>query len=109
MGWGLKDEMQRSYASKTSIAALPALEASAGFAQGEVYSVPRSTVDPLQLCPNVYKLFVPDWMVQLREQVGCALKWVRQEAGTPGGALSYPATIIVFLGYISCCFILQYA
>ncbi|KAL4534600.1 hypothetical protein Ndes2437A_g05372 [Nannochloris sp. 'desiccata'] len=61
--------MQRSYASKTSIAALAALEAAAGFAPGEVYNVPRSTVDPLQLCPNVYKLFVPDWVVRLKDQV----------------------------------------
>ncbi|KAL4531388.1 hypothetical protein Ndes2437A_g08722 [Nannochloris sp. 'desiccata'] len=65
--------MQRSYASKTSVSSLPALEAGAGFAPGEVYSVPRSTVDPLQLCPGVYKLFVPDWMVQLREQVAAGI------------------------------------
>ncbi|KAG7669238.1 hypothetical protein NADE_005472 [Nannochloris sp. 'desiccata'] len=69
MGWSLNDQMQRSYASKTSIAALAALEAAAGFAPGEVYNVPRSTVDPLQLCPNVYKLFVPDWVVRLKDQV----------------------------------------
>ncbi|KAL4537631.1 hypothetical protein Ndes2437B_g08747 [Nannochloris sp. 'desiccata'] len=73
MGWSLGDQMQRSYASKTSVSSLPALEAGAGFAPGEVYSVPRSTVDPLQLCPGVYKLFVPDWMVQLREQVAAGI------------------------------------
>ncbi|KAL4526200.1 hypothetical protein Ndes2437B_g07456 [Nannochloris sp. 'desiccata'] len=73
MGWSLGDQMQRSYASKTSISSLPALEAGAGFAPGEVYSVPRSTIDPLQLCPGVYKLFVPDWMVQLREHVAAGI------------------------------------
>ncbi|KAG7674178.1 hypothetical protein KSW81_006009 [Nannochloris sp. 'desiccata'] len=81
MGWNLNDQMQRSYASKTSIAALPALEAAAGFAQGEVYTVPRTRVDPLQLCPNVYQLFVQAWMVRLREQVG---KYVQQAAEYEG-------------------------
>ncbi|KAG7667965.1 hypothetical protein KSW81_005882 [Nannochloris sp. 'desiccata'] len=72
MGWSLNDQMQRSYASKTSVAAVPALETAAGSAPGEPYNVPRSTVDPVQHCPNAYKLFVADWMVRLREQVaGC--------------------------------------
>ncbi|KAG7668195.1 hypothetical protein KSW81_002094 [Nannochloris sp. 'desiccata'] len=90
MGWSLQDQMQRSYASKTSIAALPALEAAAGFAQGEAYNVPRSTVEPAQLCPNVYKLFVPDWMVRLREQVaaGVAQHGVEYVSSQPSYSLS---------------------
>jgi hypothetical protein len=69
MGWSLGDQMQKSYASKTSISSLPALEAAAGFAPGEAYNVPRSAANPAQLCPDVNTLFLPNWMVCLREQV----------------------------------------
>jgi hypothetical protein len=98
MGWSLNDQMQRSYATKTSIAALPALEAAAGFAPGEAYNVPRSTVDPLQHCPNVYKLFVTDWMVRLKEQVaGCVAQKGVEYEGARDYLLAREHTIKVLL------------